>query len=1081
MDDKNHKLRNALCRMSLQIFTFLAFAPYISGQAVNGSIYGTVSDSSGAAVREATVTATNTATSISETTRTDSSGEYVFFVLDPGNYKVSVLMSGFQSQTQSDLRLDASQNVDASFALQPGSMEQNITVEAQTALVDTRESQIGSTVDQKRIQNLPLNGRNAYDLVQLVPGVTNYTPDVATGSRAGTQVTVNGITHNSAFYLDSTYNTDVQLGGNLLPNPDALQGLRVLTSNYDAEFGRLAGGVINAITRSGTSQYHGLAYEYLRNNIFNAKNWFLTSVTPLRQNQFGGNFGGPVPATKGLGFFFLSYQGLRIRQPASVAASSLIIPTGPERAGDFRNTPLTLQPNVSCLGVQYQICPNLLDPVSQNVLKFVPLGDPTPGQNYGHPPEQAADANINVDQGLARVDLRLGQSHQLSGMLFESRGTADQPTLGGNRIVSFSGMTNYQGQYNGVVSEVWTVSPSRVNSLRAYYTLNHYVVSNIFGNKYLLPDLGSQAAVASDYTTQPYFNIMGYWQMGSNLVGPANTASKALGLSDTLNLALGRHELKLGGAFAWNNYSNTGAGGSNGLFTFNGATTGNALADFLLGKANSMSQDNGVYARLHAIDPSIFAQLNWRVTRGLTLNLGLRWEYYPPLIGQNNTGTFVAGVQSTRFPAAPLGLLTSGDTGIRDGILHTPWNTFAPRLGFAYDLFANGLTSLRGAYGIFYSTVDSIQFMAKLVQQPFSRSVTVSKTPNLVTPFAPAPDPFPYNLTLSNAAFSSGANLFSLSPSGRDIPSVQQFSLGVRQQYSSRWSSEINYVGNLGRHLYITYDQNSPLYDATCTSRTCGSTDGQNNRRPYQPTPNTYTFAAIMLSAPAVNSSYHSLQATLAREFDRNFTLQASFVWSKATGYGALTDAYALNSSRGVLDINVPYNFVASYIWFVPSFHHLGQVGKQLLNDWQISGLTTLRSGQPFNVVSGTDTNFDGTINDRPNIVGNPHLAGSRDRVAKKNAYFDTSAFATPPSGSPYGNTSFNFLYGPKFVNTDLSIFKTFPVDSDFSIQLRGELFNAFNNVNMSAPNSTKSSPLFGTISSAAAPRILQMALRFSF
>jgi outer membrane receptor protein involved in Fe transport len=225
--------------------------------------------------------------------------------------------------------------------------------------------------------------------------------------------------------------------------------------------------------------------------------------------------------------------------------------------------------------------------------------------------------------------------------------------------------------------------------------------------------------------------------MGGNQIGPADSTSNTLSLSDTLNLTLGRHELKLGGAYMWHKYSNTGAGASNGLFTFNGSTTGNALADFLLGKANSMSQNNGAYARIHASDPSVFAQLDWRLTRRLTLNLGLRWEYYPTFTGQNNTGTFVAGQQSTRFPTAPLGLLSSGDAGIPDGIIHTPWNTFAPRLGFAYDLFANGLTSLRGAYGIFYSSADYLQFMSRLVQQPFTRSVTVAKTPNPCNSFCP--------------------------------------------------------------------------------------------------------------------------------------------------------------------------------------------------------------------------------------------------------------------------------------------------------------------------------------------------------
>jgi hypothetical protein len=480
-------------------------------------------------------------------------------------------------------------------------------------------------------------------------------------------------------------------------------------------------------------------------------------------------------------------------------------------------------------------------------------------------------------------------------------------------------------------------------------------------------------------------------------------------------------------------------------------------------------------------DPSVFAQDNWHISRRLTLNLGLRWEYYPMYTGQNNTGTFVANVQSTRFPTAPLGLLTSGDKAIPDGILHTPWNTFAPRFGFAYDVFGNGLTSLRGAYGIFYSAIDQVAVSNNLVQQPFSRSVTIAKTPNLVTPFAPGPDPFPYTANPSNAVFLSGANIFSLPPKDKYIPSVQEYSLGIQQQYGSKWSSQISYIGNVGRRFYITRDQNSPIYNTSCTSATCGTTAGQNNRRPYQPTPTTYTFASISLAAPIANSSYNSLQTTLTRRFDRHFSIQASYVWSKVMGYGAVVNSYDLNSSRGLLAIDVPNNFVVSYIYATPDVHHLGFVGKTILSGWQLNGITSLRSGQPFNITSGTDTNFDGTNNDRPNVVGNPYLPSGRSRTATKNAFFNTAAFGTLPAVVPYGNTKFDMLLGPKYVNTDLSAFKSFPIYNEANLQFRGEVFNVFNNVNMNLPNSVKSSPTFGTISGAGSPRIVQFALRLSF
>jgi hypothetical protein len=351
----------------------------------------------------------------------------------------------------------------------------------------------------------------------------------------------------------------------------------------------------------------------------------------------------------------------------------------------------------------------------------------------------------------------------------------------------------------------------------------------------------------------------------------------------------------------------------------------------------------------------------------------------------------------------------------------------------------------------------------------------------LVTPYAPETDPFPYTASPSTAVFLSGANIFALPPGARNLPSTQQFSLGIQQQFTSKWNAEINYIGNVGRHLYISFDQNSPIYSPRCSGATCGTTLGQNNRRPYQPTPTTYTFGAITLYAPIANSSYHSLQATLARRFDQRFSIRASFVWSKVIGYGPLTNAYDLRSSRGVLDTDVPVNFVVSYLFVIPRVNRFGLFGRQLLNGWQINGVTILRSGQPFNITSGTDTNFDGTGNDRPNLIGNPHLPSGRGRIATIKAFFNSSAFATPPPGIPYGNTPFNLLYGPRYVGTDLSAFKTFPIEQKVTLQFRGEVFNVFNNVNLIAPQSALNGPAFGTISAAGAPRIFQLALRLSF
>jgi hypothetical protein len=302
---------------------------------VTGSVYGTVSDTTGAIISEADVTVTNTDTGQSLSTKSNASGAFVFPALDPGNYRVSTSVTGFDRVTQQDLRLSANQNINAKFILHAGSIATEVTVDAGTTLVDTRESQLGETIDQRRIQDLPLVGRSAYDLVQTVTGVTNYSPSAPIGDNVGTQFSVNGLRSNlNSYYLDGSYdNVFARGGGNLMPNPDAIQEFRLLTTNFDAEFGRYPGGVVNVITRSGTNLFHGVAYDYLRNTILNAHNYFTTGASPLVYNVFGGAIGGPVLRNKA--FFYVTYEGTRISSPTTVTSSSLVVPTAAETDGRF--------------------------------------------------------------------------------------------------------------------------------------------------------------------------------------------------------------------------------------------------------------------------------------------------------------------------------------------------------------------------------------------------------------------------------------------------------------------------------------------------------------------------------------------------------------------------------------------------------------------------------------------------------------------------------------------------------------------------------------------------------------------------
>ena len=1071
-------------------FALTAFASLLCtmalAQTTTGSVFGTVTDQAGNVVANAAVTITDTQTGIARSAQTNSSGNYVFPSLPAGDYSVSTQAAGFSKQTKAGLHVDANQNAQASFSLSVGSESQTITVNAGAPLIETRESQLGETVDQKRIEDLPLNGRDASSLVQLVPGVTSYSAQQPGGNQYGTTFAVNGTrTNEDSFYLDGAFDTSLFItGGNLLPNPDALQEFRLLTNNFDAEFGRFPGGVVNVITRSGSNQFHGLVYDYLRNDALNLKNYFNTTITPLKQNQFGGNFGGPILHDKA--FFFGSYEGLRIHTPTIIASGSLVTPTPAEASGDFRSLPRSQWPMLngvpySCNGEEGVICSNLLDPVSQNLLKRVPLADPVTGMT----PQQSASGNTSANQYLIHIDYQPVQSHEISGMFFQSRATNDNPNQGGNQILSYSGGTSTDNQTNVVLADVWTVSPNKLNTFRPFYTLNHENLTNLYDGP-SWSDLGSQIGIGALPLTQPQVAINGYWTMGMGSGGPDNLHQQSFGAEDTFDWSAGNHSLRMGGSFIWNRYAEQGEYLGTGEATFSGFATGNALADFLLGRANTFRQNNGASHSLHQPDGALFGQDDWRITHKLTLDLGLRWEVFSPFTGQKNFGTFVPNVQSQRFPNAPLGLLTAGDPGVPDGIVKTQWTAFSPRVGFAYDVFGNGSTALRGGYGIFYAS-RAVSLTTNPEQQPFILDNTITDTPNLITPYAPNADPFPYVVDLQNPTFHSGATLSSI-PLDATAPYVQEFNLTLEQQLGSDWAMRLAYVGSLSRKFYLSRDQNEPIYTPGAST----STDALNSRRPYQPTPSTYVFGAIVENDPAGNASYNALQLTMTKRFSHGVSLLASYVWSKSEDISSvdpsnitltLSDQNNIGVDRARSDYDVPQHFVASYLWATPQIHRFGLFGTEVLSNWQLNGITTLSTGTPFTVTSGVDSNLDSVITDRPNQIADPVLPGSRARREKIASYFNTAAFAQLPANAlnPYGNTSRNSIIGPGLINTDFSAFKNFPVLKRSTLQFRGELFNLFNNVNLANPNAVLTSPLYGTISSSANARVIQFALKYSF
>ncbi|HEX5283568.1 MAG TPA: carboxypeptidase-like regulatory domain-containing protein, partial [Bryocella sp.] len=703
-------------------------------QTVTGSIYGTINDATGAAIPGAKITATDLETNHSTSATTNSAGEYVFPVLNPGTFKVTATMSGFGTMTQDGLHLAANQNVNASFTMKAGSVNTEVTVESTDELIDTRESQLAQTVEQKRIVDLPLSSRNAYDLVQLVPGITNFSEAATAGDTVGTTFSTNGLRVNfNSFYLDGAYDTEFfRGGGNILPPPDALREFRIITSNFDAEFGRYPGAVVNTITRSGQNQWHGVAYDYLRNRVFNGRNYFTRPPAPkvqYVQNYFGGGVGGPViiPHFNGRNklFFFVSYQGLRFRTQTTINSGTIQVPTDAERSGDFSNSatkPSTATGKAIC-GATYNHCP--LDAATQAVLQYIPHADLSQsttnnGVTLYHPDAQEMSTPTNINQFIGRFDYQINPAHHAQFTYFRSIGSSINATQNGNQILDFSAANTTVSQVNYVLADTWILSPKMVNTLTGFYTLNKSVVGNVITTGYFGPGLGMTVPNGGPLITQPGLAVTGYFTAGG--ARPNVTAQLSWGVEDTFNWTLNKHTLKYGGAAIYNRYNETASFLASAKATFNGSITGNALADFITGRAQTFQQNNGSLHRLHAWDPSLFVQDDWRVTRRFTANLGLRWEIYYPFTGQLNFGNFIPGEQSKRFPSAPAGYVTEGDPNAPPGLLDVSLRKFAPRVGFAWDVFGSGKMSVRGAYGLFYSFSQE-PFVGNLEQQPFALSI----------------------------------------------------------------------------------------------------------------------------------------------------------------------------------------------------------------------------------------------------------------------------------------------------------------------------------------------------------------------
>lgn len=1138
------------------VFCLLAvlFPNVLSAQLTTSTIYGRVTDVNGGVIPGAQVAVLNTDTSLSRTAQTNTDGEYRIEFLPVGNYRVEIAAQSFKRFVRAGVVLEVNVAARVDSVLQLGDVSQTVTVAESVPLVDTTSPEIGRTIENQEVVNLPLVNRNAYELLQLTPGVQSSSfnpgqpnPVITLGypeQRTFINGGVDGGTGSVSYYLDGGINmTGLRNTGNILPNPDAIQEYRVETSNYNAEYGKMSSGVITVVTKSGTNAFHGSLFDYWRTDALNAAPWDSTLGTPpLRRQQFGGTFGGPIRKDKT--FFFGSYQGLR--QLSSLVFTGATLPTAAQAGGDM--TALlkgaTLPSQYTC-GSPTVICPSLLDPVAHQLLTSTVFPNIPTGVVNGF--QAAAPSPYNTDEFLIKVDHDLTRKQRLSGSYFYTSGNNTVPPLnsGGqpNGNVPWDVQLFSWRQQNVNVSDTWIASSSVANQVWLGYTRNIAGRVNLPGAS--LGDLSSEFSIQGPHSL-PQISVTGFFTAASAIAGPV-AGSNFYTVRDVLNYTHGRHSFSFGAdetldkdvqQTLLNNYGVFGFNGTNIKDAKSGKTLAvPALANFVMGLPTSISQDSPVTGYTNSWSTGLFAQDNFRIFPRLTLNLGVRWDIQTPPTDPQNRGTsFQVGEQSTAIPAAPQGALFTGDPGVTRGIVPVRWHHVSPRLGFAWDPFGNGKTSIRGGAGVFYGSVSGNEWNTVTNFEPSAVRFSFTNVTQQVTGSGLTAVPqgatlsCPYNkLVAKNASGTplgptvtcgagsgngvSGTDPFPfappqfLTPGGPFFgfaknfqwPYSYQFNFSVQRQVTSNFNVSAAYVGTMSHDLPFAQDINAP---ATGTlAATCATSAGANivNRRPIDnagvatcAAPGS-PFGTVLLVQSNQTASYNGLQTTAQLRMTHGLMLYSFYTFShtfdsvqldNTTTQGGAEDMTNLRLERGPADFDLRHQFVTALVWELNYYHGDHRLPRAIVNNWTISPIVNIHSGFPFTVLNGKDANLTGnSAAERAELVpGQNPVPGNRSAVQ----WFNVAAFSQNPANlvngvALNGNAGRNMLRGPTFKDADLAVSRDFVFEEHLHLQFRADAYNVFNLVSLNNPGATVGTSTFGVITSASAMRQLQLGLKLSF
>jgi hypothetical protein len=1103
-------------------------------QDIAGSLRGTVLDSSGAIVINAKITAINAETSLTRSTASDSKGNYVLVALPVGHYRLEAEASGFKKYIQEGISLDVNQAATVPIQLSVGTTTQEIEVKANAAIVETTSTNLGQTVGDREILDLPLNGRHFTQLGVLQPGVVPITPGLAEAggtTREGQAYAVNGQRPESNdFLIDGADNFNTVDGGFVLEPPvDAISEFRILTHTAPAEFGHSTGSTTNIVTRSGTNEFHGSAWEFFRNNAMDAKSFFPDSVEPLHRNQFGGTFGGPIK--KDRTFFFAYYEGVRNSQGETTRVP---VPSDAERTGNFFDLcpqnngafsaqgicidDASHQPSQNGQLYSFFVPPNsppqpfpfnqlpFIDPISQNLLKFYPHANSGAFTYVG-----TQTFVSNTDQFGVRLDHYLTARDALNFRYSYGQSSQTDPlsTQGAN-VPGFPVGENQKPQ-NFIAQETHTFSPTLVGQLRFSFLRNKLLLDEHLNNTNPASLGFTYQPTLESAIGPPFVQVGGYGSIGDPITGPRNTYQNSFDYTGSITWIKGRHQMKFGGGYQYDQINVLQGIATNGFFVFSTFPLNNSFASFLFGQPVFFLQGGGNFSRnLTGQAFNLFAQDAWKLTSRVTINYGLRYEVPSPYTEKHNLqNLWVPGRQSTVFPTAPAGLLYPGDKGVPRGLIPTERDAFAPRLGIAWDVTGKGRTLVTAAYGIFYDPYYTGQ--GGPIQDP------ISAPPYLQTPQISVPNfADPYNgQNPFSGGFAQPMTLLVLNPSLR-LPYAQDWNLNIEQALGNNWLLQVGYIGTKGTKLPRFIEANPAVYvPGEIGNQPISNQNNADQRRSYSgcnlnPTSPPCTFSSVGEIAGIADSNYNALQASLRKRFSQQFSMLASYTFSKTlddastfniTGSASQSVAGENDLAQNPFDVKAEYGrsmfdarhrFVVSYQWNLPWFSHPQNWYGHILGNWQVNGITTLMSNTPFTVydssnpsLQGSAPEISGFFSSRPNIVGNPNSGtcienGVAVPVRTANCWFNTGAFQQAQTGT-FGNVGRNTLNGPALQQWDFSALKMIPIHENMNLQFRAEFFNIFNNVNFVLPNNDISSPNFSQITAAQPGRIVQLALKFLF